>query len=184
MRGIDIITIILLAVGLSMDAFAVSISSGIILMRPTIYHALKIGLFFGGFQAVMPIIGWFLGLGFKGYFSSIANWIAFGLLSLIGIKMIYEAVYSKDKAVKTEPTRLFILLMLSIATSIDALVVGVGFALLSSSIVIPVIIIGIVTFMFSFTGVFLGKRLGELFGKKVEITGGLILIGIGVRILL
>ncbi|MBF0539862.1 MAG: manganese efflux pump [Nitrospirae bacterium] len=180
----DIITILLIAIGLSMDAFAVSISSGIILKRPTIYHALRIGVFFGGFQAVMPIIGWVLGLGLKGFISSLANWTAFGLLLIIGLKMIYEALYSKDKDVKTEPTRFIILLMLAIATSIDALVVGVGFGLLVTSIVKPVIIIGIVTFIFSFIGVFIGERLGGLFGKKVEILGGLILIIIGIKVIL
>ena len=179
----DFITIILLAVGLSMDAFAVSISSGIILKRPTISHALRMALFFGGFQALMPAIGWLLGLGLKDYISNFDHWIAFVLLLLIGGKMIYEALYSKEEDVRSDPTKFFVLLMLAIATSIDALAVGVSFALLLTSIVVPITIIGITTFIFSFIGVFLGQHLGSLFGNKVEILGGVILIGIGSKIL-
>jgi putative Mn2+ efflux pump MntP len=181
---VDILTLLLIAFGLSMDAFAVSITSGITIKDQRLNHALRIGLFFGSFQALMPLIGWLAGLSLRDLISGVDHWVAFGLLSLIGGKMVYEAtkIGSKDK--EANPLSLFVLLILSVATSIDALAVGLSFAFLKISVATPVIVIGLVTFVLSFFGVLVGNRLGHFFEKKMEIIGGLVLIGIGVRILI
>ncbi|MCD6107383.1 MAG: manganese efflux pump MntP family protein [Caldisericaceae bacterium] len=180
----NIITIVAIAIGLAMDAFAASISSGIAIKNLKVNNSLKIALFFGFFQAFMPLVGWLLGIRFKYLISGVDHWIAFILLSLIGCKMIYETMKTEQTRKIINPLNIHVLLGLSIATSIDALVIGVSFALLNVSIVVPIIIIGITTFILSFTGVFIGDRLGNLFGKKIEIAGGLVLIGIGIKILL
>ncbi|MEA3312828.1 MAG: manganese efflux pump MntP family protein [Caldisericota bacterium] len=180
----NIITIVAIAIGLAMDAFAASISSGIAIKNLKVNNSLKIALFFGFFQAFMPLVGWLLGIRLKYLISGVDHWIAFILLSLIGCKMIYEAMKEEQGRKIINPLNIYVLLGLSVATSIDALVIGVSFALLNVSIVIPIIIIGITTFILSFNGVFIGDRLGNLFGKKVEIAGGLILVGIGMKILL
>jgi putative Mn2+ efflux pump MntP len=179
----DLITITFIAFGLAMDSFAVSITSGITIRYLRIGNALKIAIFFGSFQAVMPLIGWLAGLSLRDFISGVDHWIAFGLLSLVGCKMIYESfkVESSEKAMN--PLNVYVLLMLSVATSIDALAVGVSFAFLKVSIVTPIIVIGIVTFVLSLLGVFVGDRFGRFFEKKIEIVGGLILIGIGIKIL-
>ena len=177
-------TIIVVAFGLAMDAFAVSITSGLAMKSLRIDRALRIAVFFGTFQAVMPLIGWLAGLGLQGFIEGIDHWIAFVLLSAIGCKMIYESIQmpSRDKAL--DPMGLHTLLILSVATSIDALAVGVSFAFLRLFIITPVLVIGTVTFLLSFSGVYIGNRFGHFFEKKIEIAGGLILIGIGVRILI
>lgn len=178
----DFISIIFLAVGLAMDAFSVSITRGLTL-KCNIKHALVIALFFGGFQALMPVVGWFSGIQLQSIFSALAPWIAFLLLLGIGLKMIYESIYTKEEDV----SRVFSLkeiLILSVATSIDAFAVGVTFAILNTSIVIPVVAIGLITFILSFIGVYIGKNVGHLFENKIEILGGLILIAIGFKILL
>ena len=180
----DAITIIAIAFGLAMDAFAVSITSGITIKRLKINHALKIALFFGLFQAIMPLVGWLAGLSLRGFIAEIDHWIAFGLLSFIGCKMIYESIAVQSKEKQINPLNIYVLLMLSVATSIDALAVGVSFAFLKISIVTPAIVIGTITFILSFFGVFIGNRIGHFFENKIEIAGGLILIGIGVKILL
>lgn len=177
------ITIIFVAFGLAMDAFAVSITSGITIRHLRINHALKIAIFFGSFQAVMPVVGWLAGLSLRDFISDVDHWIAFGLLSFVGCKMIYEAIRTEAGEKEIDPLNLYVLLMLSVATSIDALAIGVSFAFLKISIVTPVIVIGIVTFLLSYLGTFVGNRLGHFFEKKIEIVGGLILIGIGMKIL-
>ena len=177
----DFISIIFLAIALAMDAFSVSITMGLNL-KFNIKHALIIALFFGGFQAFMPVLGWLSGIQLQYLISTFAPWIAFILLVLIGVKMIYEAL-SADKDV-CNVFSFRELLILSIATSIDAFAVGVTFAFLNTSILIPIIIIGLVTFAFSFIGVYIGKNIGHLFENKIEIIGGLILIIIGFKILL
>jgi putative Mn2+ efflux pump MntP len=179
----DIISIVIIAVGLAMDAFAVSITSGITIKRLHINHALKIALFFGLFQAIMPIIGWLAGLSLRDYISAIDHWIAFGLLSFIGCKMIYESITVQSSKKEINPLNVYVLLVLSVATSIDALAVGVSFAFLKVSIVTPVIIIGTVTFLLSYLGVYIGDRIGHFFENKIEIAGGILLIGIGIKIL-
>ncbi len=180
----DIITIIAIAFGLAMDAFAVSITSGITIKNLKINNALKIAVFFGLFQAIMPLVGWLAGLSLRGFISEIDHWIAFGLLSFIGCKMIYESITVQSSKKEINPLNVYVLLVLAVATSIDALAVGVSFAFLKVSIVTPVIAIGTITFILSFFGVFVGNRIGHFFENKIEIAGGLVLIGIGVKILI
>ncbi len=180
----DILTMVLIAIGLAMDSLAVSITSGLAMRELKISKALKIAILFGLFQALMPVVGWLAGLSLTDLISSIDHWIAFALLSLIGCKMIYESVRLESREKVIDPTNVYLLLMLSIATSIDALAVGITFAFLEVSIVTPIIIIGVVTFLLSLLGVFVGNKFGHLFEKKIGIAGGLILIGIGIRILI
>jgi putative Mn2+ efflux pump MntP len=178
------VTLLLIAFGLSMDAFAVSVSNGIAIQRRRANHALRIGLFFGSFQALMPLIGWAAGLNLRDLISGVDHWIAFGLLTFIGCKMIYESKKMNGRGKEAKPLNLPTLLMLSVATSIDALAVGISFALLNISIIAPILVIGAVTFVLSFFGVLTGSKIGHFFEKKIEILGGLILIGIGIKILI
>lgn len=178
------ITIIIIALGLSMDAFAVSISSGLAIKRLKIGHALLVAFFFGSFQAIMPLVGWLAGIRLIGYISSVDHWIAFGLLGFIGCKMIYEALKVGGAKKLADPMDIRVLLLLSIATSMDALAVGASFAMLKMLIVFPVIVIGVVTFALSLLGTYIGNRFGHFFETKIEIFGGCVLIGIGIKILL
>ncbi|MCU0610208.1 MAG: manganese efflux pump MntP family protein [Candidatus Eisenbacteria bacterium] len=179
----DSLTILLTAVGLAMDAFAVSLSSGLTLRCPNCRNASRIAGAFGCFQAVMPVIGWYIGRGFKPLIEGVDHWVAFGLLGLVGIKMIVDALHPEHERYARDPLDTRVLLVLALATSIDALAVGLSFAMLDGSIVLPVIIIGAVTFGMSFAGVMAGGRFGHLLGRRAEVVGGLILIGIGTRIL-
>ncbi len=176
------LTDFLLGLGLSMDAFAVSMSSGTMIRPFRVNDALKLALFFGGFQALMPVLGWFGGNMVQGYVSVFAPWIAFGLLAFIGIKMIYEAFYGNPDG-RAGSLTYRMLFMLAVATSIDALAVGISFAFLKTPVLEPAVIIGGVTFFMSFWGAILGYRIGHFFGNEVEILGGLILIGLGIKIL-
>ena len=182
--SMDLLTIIAIAVGLSMDAFAVSVASGIAIKNLRIRHAVRIALFFGGFQAVMPVIGWLAGRSVAELISPWDHWVAFALLVFIGGRMIYGSFRMDAAGKPTDPLNLYVLLLLSLATSIDALAVGFSFAFLKIAIVGPVIIIGAVTFVLSLAGVAVGDRLGHFFERKIEAVGGLVLIAIGVRILL
>ena len=166
-----------------MDAFAVSITSGIAIKPIRFRNALKIALFFGFFQALMPVIGWLAGVSLRSFISDVDHWIAFGLLSFIGSKMIYES-FKLETNEKSDPRDISVIIILSIATSIDALAVGITFAFINVSIVTPVLVIGTVTFLVSFLGVFLGEKSGHFFEKKIEIVGGIILIAIGIKILI
>ncbi len=177
-------SIILISLGLAMDAFAVSITKGITIQCLKLRHAVKIAVFFGGFQALMPLLGWLAGIGLKQYVESFDHWIAFALLSFIGTKMIYEAIWIKEVEKKCDPLNLVVLLGLAIATSIDALAVGISFAFLHISIISPALIIGVITFVLSLAGVFIGNRIGDRLGSKMEVLGGIILIGMGIKILL
>lgn len=176
-------TVILIAFGLAMDAFAVSVTSGLKIKDLRINHALRLAASFGLFQAIMPVVGWAAGTGLKGFISEIDPWIAFGLLSIIGLKMIYESTQMKSDEETGNPLNVYVLLMLSIATSIDALAVGLSLSFLKVFIVTPAIIIGVITFLLSFIGVYVGDRFGHFFESKIEIIGGLILIAIGIKIL-
>jgi putative Mn2+ efflux pump MntP len=178
-----ITTLLLIAVGLSMDAFAVSVSSGMNMERFRIGKALRIAIFFGGFQALMPIIGFAAGLSVRDFMAEIDHWVAFALLAFIGAKMIYEALFPREDGRKMNHGGLGTLLVLSVATSIDALAVGISFSLLGTDIVFPACIIGIVTFFISFSGVLIGRRAGHLLENTAEVLGGVILIGIGLKIL-
>ena len=184
----SIFELFLIAVGLSMDAFAVAICKGLSMRKMNYRHAAVIALFFGGFQALMPLIGWVLGKQFERYITSVDHWIAFILLAIIGMNMIREALGKDDeeeeKGCQGDRLDLKELLMIVIATSIDALAVGVTFAFLQVSIVPAVSLIGITTFVLSLIGVSLGRVFGAKFKSKAEFLGGAILILIGVKILL
>lgn len=183
-----LLTAIVLGTGLAMDAFAVSVSNGMTLIQMKVRYAVKTALFFGFFQFLMTALGWLTGIGFSRFVESYAHWIAFFLLFYIGGKMLYETLADKDEGGQTEnPLAFRTLTVLAIATSIDALLVGVGFAagnmgltaMLSSGGVI-----GAVTFCISFAGVLLGRKTGAHLHNKAGIFGGLILILIGFKILL
>jgi len=182
-------TIFLIALGLSMDAFAVSVSNGIAAYNFTKKHAFKIGFYFGLFQFMMPILGWFLGISVKGYVEIFDHWIAFGLLLIIGSNMIIESIKgdSKDCNVCRKSADEFLsvkcLVFQAIATSIDALAIGISFAILNINIIYASAIIGLVAFFISFGGGILGKKLGAILKQKAEIFGGIILIIIGLKIL-
>ncbi len=177
----DVLTIVLIAIGLAMDAFAVSIAKGVTTSQDRWRSAILLASFFGGFQALMPVMGWLVGLGLEDFIMSVDHWIAFGLLAFIGAKMIYDS--TKSESCREEPLTLSLVLALAIATSIDALMVGLTFAFLETSILVPALIIGIVTFFLSLAGFMFGCGIGTAFGKRVEALGGVILIIIGIRIL-
>ncbi len=179
----DIISIILIAIGLSMDSFAVSVTNGLTIKNMTTKKVLLISFSLAIFQALMPLLGWFAGIGVEKYIKEIDHWIAFLLLGFIGIKMIYEGI-TKKESLKEQELKTITLIGQSLATSIDALVVGISFAFLNFSITIPVIVIGLVTFGFSLLGLYLGKYFGKKLGSSVEIFGGIVLFGIGFKILI
>ena len=177
------IIIVFIALGLAMDSFSVAITRGFTNPKTRMpLEALKVGCFFGLFQAIMPITGWLVGLSIIDLISGFDHWIAFGLLTFIGIRMIYESLASESRKIATSSS-LKVLIMLSIATSIDALAVGLSLSFLEASILTPAIIIGITTFSLSSNGLFLGKKLGNYF-ERIGVLGGIILIVIGVRILM
>lgn len=180
----NLITIIVIAVGLAMDAFAISIVSGSASKQVKVKYALRVAIFFGGFQLFMPLIGSLAGLTFKKYIAGYDHWVAFGLLASVGGKMIYESFKIKSAGQNVNLSNIFVLLVLSIATSIDALAVGITLSLITSYIVTAAIIIGLITFAISYFGVFIGQKAGHFFENKVEAVGGLVLIGIGLKILL
>lgn len=181
------IELFLIGVGLSMDAFAVAICKGLGMSKINKKQAVTIGLYFGGFQALMPFLGWALGSSFQQYITSIDHWIAFFLLLFIGGKMIVETVREKEDTQTGEkdlPLDHKEMLLLAVATSIDALAVGITFAFLSVNIVEAITIIGCTTFVLSIIGVVVGNFFGTRYKKKAQIIGGAILILIGVKILL
>ena len=183
----NIIELFLIAVGLSMDAFAVSVCKGLAMKRCTWGKAGIVGLYFGAFQALMPLIGFFLGVQFKDVITSVDHWIAFILLAFIGGKMLWEA-FTEDEdggdGKDAEKIDLGEYLILAIATSIDALAVGISFAALSVDIVPAVSLIGVTTFIFSVAGVAIGHTFGARYEKPATIVGGVVLILIGLKILL
>jgi putative Mn2+ efflux pump MntP len=180
----DYLTITLTAIGLAMDCFAVSMSCGIVMKDFNRRDALTLGLFFGGFQAMMAFLGWLGGTGFAGHIESIDHWIAFALLLIIGAKMIHEGLEKDEECANLDIRNLRVLLVLSMATSIDALAIGISYAFLEVEIVVPVILIGLVSLIFAIAGSTLGKNMGERFGKRMEIIGGIILIMLGLKILI
>lgn len=194
----NIVSIIFTAIALAMDAFAVSITKGMTLKSLSKGIAIKIALFFGVFQAAMPLIGWILGIGFQDNIKAIDHWVALILLSILGGKMIYE-FYKGRKEEKDEVNDAEIevsttlesdkdelsnkeLTTLAIATSIDALAVGISFAFLDVNIILSSLIIGVITFIICFIGVIAGKKIGGLFKDYAELIGGIILIIIGINI--
>ena len=177
------VELFLLGVGLSMDAFAVSVCKGLGMRKLDKKQALIIGLYFGGFQALMPLIGWLLGSQFQQYITSIDHWIAFVLLVLIGANMVKES-FSKEEESSNDSVDFKTMFLLAIATSIDALAVGVTYAFLQVRIVPAVSFIGIITFTLSIVGVKIGNVFGLKYKSKAELTGGIILIVMGIKILL
>ena len=167
-----------------MDALAVSVANGCIIRDLKMRHAFLIAGFFGLFQAIMPLAGWAVGLSFSSFICRYDHWIAFGLLGFIGGKMIWESVKMGRQCEERNALHFPTLLLLSLATSIDALAVGLSFAMLDISIIGPVLIIGGVTFILCFAGIFVGNRMGHFFENRLELAGGVILIGIWVKILL
>lgn len=179
----DFLTLFLISTGLAMDAFAVSITNGAIVRELQLRHAIRMAFFFGLFQAMMPLVGWSLGQIFYTWVSTFGHWIAFGLLVFVGGKMIYEALQDEECSLDNNCMSIQNVLILSVATSIDAMAVGISFSLLHLTIWFPIVVIGSVTFVLSLIGAYIGDRLGTLFENKVEWIGGLILIGIGIKIL-
>ena len=185
----EIWELFLVAVSLSMDAFAVSVCKGLSVKKLRPRHCATAGLYFGGFQALMPLLGWLLGRQFESLIKSIDHWIAFGLLAFLGGKMIRES-FSDEEEQQFNPKNLRTQLVLAVATSIDALAIGISFACTGyrafAQIAYPLLIIGLVSFMFSFVGYRLGVRFGKSIARKLkpELLGGIILIVIGIKILL
>lgn len=178
-----LIELVILSIGLAMDAFAVSICKGLAMQKMKCKNAIIIGAYFGIFQALMPLIGYFLGINFEKAITNVDHWIAFGLLTVIGINMIKEA-YSKEKEESNDSIKFKDMLILAIATSIDALAVGITFAFLKVDIIPAVSIIGIITFAISIIGVKIGNVFGDKYEKKAELAGGIILILLGIKILI
>jgi putative Mn2+ efflux pump MntP len=181
----DLISVVLIAFGLAIDAFTVSVTYGISITN-TLKNALKIALSFGIFQAVMPIVGWLAGLTVVNFVEKFSHWITFCILCCVGIKMIYESRKSSSFLEGGDKSCIdnYKLFLLAIATSIDALAIGFAFAFLEITIAFPILIIGLITFILSVVGFSIGDKLTRLFGKRVEVIAGVVLIGVGIRILL
>lgn len=179
-----IVSLLFLSIGLAMDAVAVSITCGANVKELRIAHAFRVAIVFAFFQALMPIIGCCCAMYVKKYIEPFDHWIILGLLGFIGSKMIYESLIIDQEKKDCAIDRSSLLLILAIATSIDALAVGVGFALIHVSLILAVALIGCVTFTMCFGAVGIGNKLGHLFENKIEIIGGIILISIGIKIFL
>ena len=179
----DLLTPTLIGIGLSMDCFAVSLCIGTTTKVRLLYAAGIIALCFGLFQAGMTVIGWIAGSSVIGFIQGYSHWIAFILLTIIGVKMIYDGIKGGSEDACVEVISLIPVIVLSLATSIDALAVGVTFGVLGTDVLIPALIIGLVAFILSFAGVLAGERLQKILGNRIEIAGGIILILIGIKIL-
>jgi putative Mn2+ efflux pump MntP len=179
----SIIEVLLIALSMSMDAFAVCLGVGTTRRGSGLRQTFRLSFHFGLFQFFMPVIGWFAGTTLLRYISAYDHWVAFGLLAFVGIRMIRSGFDADSEAQKNDPSRGWSLVLLSVATSIDALAIGFSLAIVGVTIWYPAVVIGIVTGLVSWLGVLLGNRLGEKFGKRMEIVGGLVLIAIGLKIL-
>jgi putative Mn2+ efflux pump MntP len=180
----SLLEILLVAVSLAMDTFAVSIGIGTTGQANKPRPIFRLAFHFGLFQCLMPILGWLAGRSIADLISGVDHWVALGLLAFVGIRMIRSGLEGEDTPPMDDPSRGRTLIMLALATSIDALAVGLGLAMIRVNIIYPSVIIGIVTGSMSWLGLALGQRLGEKFGKRMEIVGGVILIAIGLRILI
>ncbi|MFO7870962.1 MAG: manganese efflux pump MntP family protein [Kiritimatiellia bacterium] len=177
-------TVVLVAVAVAMDAFAVSVSSGIAITRMRLRHALVIASFFGFFQGLMPLLGWWAGHGVKGAIAGWDHWVGFFLLMAVGAHMIRDGFRSGENRETYNPLNIYVLFALSIATSIDALAVGLTLSFVGLGILLPVFVIAGVTFITSYAGVYIGAACGHVLESKVEAAGGLLLAGLGVKLLL
>lgn len=180
----EIITFFLIGIGLSFDSFAVSISCGLVRKEIRFIQACLIAASLAFFQALFPAIGWFIGISVKNLIVSVDHWIAFGLLMIVGLKMIFEGIKANSKLQDFNPFKPLILISLSIATSIDALVVGLSYGFLDTQILFPVLIIGFITFVASMLGILFGKNIPAKRSRQTIVLGGIILIGIGTKILI
>ncbi len=180
----DTTTLFGIALALAMDAFAVALGAGLTLGTLTGRHLFRLSFHFGLFQALMPVIGWLAGMTVQKWISAYDHWLAFALLGFVGTKMIYEAFHPEEEKAEKDPTRGMTLIVLSVATSIDALAVGLTLGMIGVSIWFPATIIGVVAGVLTMAGMLLGRRIGTLWGPRVEILGGLVLLGIGLKILL
>jgi manganese efflux pump family protein len=181
---VNLLVILGIAVGLSMDAFAVAIAASIALHPVTRHQVFRFGFHFGLFQALMPILGWLLGSTIVQWVAAFDHWIAFGLLAYVGGKTIVEALRAdEEKSRGADPTRGWSLVVYSVATSIDAFAVGLSFACLGVSVWYPAVVIGLTTGSLTALGMLVGSSLGNRLGKRMEMLGGLVLIGIGVKVL-
>jgi putative Mn2+ efflux pump MntP len=182
----DLLSLFAVACALAMDAFAVAIVTGLVLNPLTRRHVFRLSFHFGLFQALMPILGWIAGRAVHRYIADFDHWIALGLLAFIGIRMLLGSMRGDGQEGKSinDPTSGWTLVLLSVATSIDALAVGLSLAIIGEPILVPVAVIGLVAAAFTATGMMLGRRIGALWGKRVEAVGGLILIAIGIKILI
>ncbi len=176
--------IFLIALSMSMDAFAVCLGAGAQQRTSGPRQVFRLAFHFGLFQFLMPVIGWFAGMTIVRYISAYDHWVAFGLLGFVGIHMILSGLDSGEEQQKNDPSRGWTLVLLALATSIDALAVGFSLGLIGVVIWYPAVVIGVVTGLISWLGIFLGNRLGQKFGKRMEIIGGIVLILIGIRILI
>lgn len=180
----DPLTILGLAIALAMDAFAVALGVGINISPLTGRHLFRLGFHFGLFQAFMPILGWLAGLTIQRWIFAYDHWIAFALLTFVGGKMLYEAFHGDEEMENKDPTKGLTLVLLSFATSIDALAVGLSLAMLDISVWTPALVIGFVAGILTVAGLLLGRRCQAVWGRRVEIFGGLVLLAIGTKILL
>ncbi|MBP7734343.1 MAG: manganese efflux pump [Spirochaetes bacterium] len=181
----DFLSVLIVAVALAMDAFSVCVSCGMVIVNPGFRHYFRLAFHFGLFQFMMPIFGYFGGRYLEGYIKTFDHWIAFGLLLFIGLKMIYEAFsHEKESCDQAkDPSRGWSLIVLAVATSIDALAVGLSLGVLGRPILLPSVIIGAVCALFSVIGISIGRRVGPLVGRRAEAVGGLMLVAIGIKIL-
>jgi manganese efflux pump family protein len=181
----DIFTLAAISVALAMDAFAVALVTGLTLPQLTGRHLFRFGFHFGLFQALMPILGWLAGITLREKIEAVDHWVAFVLLFCVGVKMLWDAIQQDAEELRTtDPTKGLSLVMLSIATSIDALAIGLSLAVLGIQIWTPALFIGLTAGVLTVAGMLLGRRLGAIWGFRVEVTGGLLLIAIGLKILL
>lgn len=179
----DLITLFLLAIGLCFDTFAVSVSSGLIRKEILFWQAVRIAFFLAIFQAIMPVFGWLGGITIRSWIEPFDHWVALGILTILGVKMLLESQKnSNDKNI--DPLDIKVIISMALATSIDALAVGISFAIIEVNMFLAVIIIGSVTFIASMLGILFGKKTGSHFGQKMEIIGGIILIVIGIKIVI
>ena len=180
-----LLSLLAVAVALAMDAFAVAVVAGVTLVPLTGRRVFRLAFHFGLFQAMMPVIGWAAGSAVYSAIAPIDHWVAFVLLGIVGGKMIASGIRGPtEEAIRVDPTKGWDLVMLSVATSLDALAVGLSLAMIGASIVVPAVVIGVVAAAFTVVGMVLGRRVGQAWGKRVELVGGVVLIGIGVRILI
>ena len=179
----NFLSILMVAVALALDAFSVSITAGLFNKKPDFGYYFRLSFHFGFFQFIMPVLGYFLGTYLGKYVRSVDHWIAFGLLIAIGIKMIYDSYSDSGFKKKKDPSRGFTLIFLAIATSIDALAIGITLGILNKDVFFPSLVIGVVCMIFSVLGIVIGKTIGKFF-NRIEIFGGVILILIGLKILI